>query len=182
MRNILHHCFRYIISATLIFATCNCTLESKDPEQGTETISFSASEFKNQLLSHEGEKVKTSALKDKFVGIYFSASWCPPCRTFTPKLVEFRNQNQDQFEVVFISSDGSQVDQFKYIKKAGMKWLTLPNGSDAGSAVAKKFAIRGIPSLVIVSPDGKVISKNGRGDVTNFPSSALEQWKKLAAK
>ena len=182
MTNILHHSFRYITSAILIFAVFNCALESKDPEQGTDTISFSASEFKNQLLSHEGKKVKTSALTDKFVGIYFSASWCPPCRTFTPKLVDFRNQNQDQFEVVFVSSDGSQEDQFKYIKKANMKWLTLPNGSDAGSAIAKKFAIRGIPSLVIVSPEGKVISKNGRGDVTKSPSSALEQWKQLAAK
>jgi len=182
MTNKLHHLFRYFTSTILIFAACNCTLESKDPELGTETISFSTSEFKNQLLSHEGKKVKTSALKDKFVGIYFSASWCPPCRTFTPKLVEFRNQNKEQFEVVFVSSDGSEEDQFKYIKKANMKWLTLPNGSDAGSAIAQKFAIQGIPSLVIVSPDGQVISKNGRGDVTRSPSSALAQWKQLAVK
>jgi nucleoredoxin len=182
MTNKLHHLLRYFTFTILIFAACNCSLESKDRKLGTETISFSTSEFKDQLLSHEGKKVKASTLKDKFVGIYFSASWCPPCRTFTPKLVEFRNQNKKQFEVVFVSSDGSEEDQFKYIKKANMKWLTLPNGSAAGSAIAQKFAIQGIPSLVIVSPDGQVISKNGRGDVTNSPSSALEQWKQLSAK
>jgi nucleoredoxin len=182
MTNKLNHYFRYFTSSILAFVVCNCSLESKDSGQGTENVSFSVSEFKNQLLSHEAKKVKTSALKDKFVGIYFSASWCPPCRTFSPKLVDFRDKNKDQFEVVFVSSDGSKEDQFKYIKKANMKWLTLPNGSEAGSAIAKKFGIRGIPSLVIVSPDGQVVSKNGRGDVTKSPSTALKSWKQLAAK
>ncbi|MDG1138297.1 MAG: thioredoxin family protein [Opitutales bacterium] len=182
MTTTLNHYFRYFTSLILALIVCNCSLESKDSGQGTENVSFSVSEFKDQLLSYEAKKVKTSTLKDKFVGIYFSASWCPPCRTFSPKLVDFRDKNKDQFEVVFVSSDGSQEDQFKYIKKANMKWLTLPNGSEAGSAIAKKFGIRGIPSLVIVSPDGQVVSKNGRGDVTKSPSTALKSWKQLAAK
>ena len=28
-------------------------------------------------------------LEGKVIGIYFSAHWCPPCRGFTPKLVEW---------------------------------------------------------------------------------------------
>ena len=34
----------------------------------------------------EGKTVSKEKLKGKFVGVYFSASWCPPCRKFTPKL------------------------------------------------------------------------------------------------
>ena len=44
----------------------------------------------------------------KYVGIYFSAHWCPPCRNFTPVLAEFYNavnQNGKIFEVIFVSSD-----------------------------------------------------------------------------
>ena len=42
----------------------------------------------------------------KVTGIYFSAHWCPPCRQFTPQLVDFYNKKKgtpEEFEVVFSS-------------------------------------------------------------------------------
>eukprot|EP00884_Botryococcus_braunii_P006330 jgi/Botrbrau1/15699/Bobra.4_1s0072.1 len=42
------------------------------------------------------------------IGLYFSAHWCPPCRRFTPKLVETYKSLKaagKQFEIIFISSD-----------------------------------------------------------------------------
>jgi nucleoredoxin len=42
----------------------------------------------------------------KITGIYFSASWCPPCRQFTPQLAEFYKGKQgtpDEFEIFFVS-------------------------------------------------------------------------------
>ena len=46
--------------------------------------------FPEKLINAKGKEVKTStALKGKMVAVYFSASWCGPCRGFTPKLVDF---------------------------------------------------------------------------------------------
>ena len=36
--------------------------------------------FSETLLNISGEKVDTEKIGEKYVGIYFSASWCGPCR------------------------------------------------------------------------------------------------------
>ena len=53
---------------------------------------------------------------EKF-GLYFSAHWCPPCRLFTPILIDFYNkinEKEKKFEIIFISSDQSsqQFDEY----------------------------------------------------------------------
>ena len=78
----------------------------------------------------ESSKELTSILgKDKVVGVYFSAHWCPPCRNFTPKLAQFYekvkdSKNGENFEIIFVSSDGEE-DSFKeYLNE--MPWWALP--------------------------------------------------------
>src|SRR5437764_9700345 len=47
----------------------------------------------------------------KLIGLYFSAHWCPPCRKFTPELVQFYNRvapQHSEFEIVFVSLDRTQ--------------------------------------------------------------------------
>lgn len=139
----------------------------------------SASVLPETLSNAAGDEVASSSLEGKYVGLYFSASWCPPCRSFTPKLVKFRDDNADEnFEVVFISFDESAESKSNYMKEAGMKWLTLPGFNDAtGNELALKYQIQGLPTLVVLSPDGKVVTPNGRQDVIFTPKKALEKWK-----
>jgi len=143
-----------------------------------EKSSVDSSLFPSKILDSKGKSVSSDVLDGKIVGIYFSAQWCPPCRHFTPSLVEFRNKNSKDFEVVFVSSDRSSQDQLKYMEKYGMKWYTLPHGSDAAKQLSKKYEVRGIPALVIVDSKGNTITKNGRGDVSKNPTTALASWQK----
>ena len=84
----------------------------------------------------------------------------------------------NDFEVVFVSSDRDSSAQMGYMKETNMKWYTLPLRSKEANALAQKYKIRGIPALIIVSPDGKTITTNGRGEVTSNPSGAIKSWKK----
>ncbi|HAE10031.1 MAG TPA: hypothetical protein DCG39_00165 [Opitutae bacterium] len=131
-----------------------------------------------EILDSAGNKVPRDELAGKMVGFYFSAHWCPPCRGFTPNLVKFRDSNNEDFEVVFVSSDKSPEAQMGYMKETGMKWYTLPHRSSDANALSQKFGIRGIPALIIVSPDGKTITKEGRRDVSSNPGGAIETWSK----
>ena len=131
-----------------------------------------------KLKDSNGEEVSTDKLAGKTVGFYFSAHWCPPCRTFTPNLVKFRDANQKDFEIVFVSSDRNPAAQMAYMKETKMKWLTMEHRSKEANALAKKYGISGIPALVIVSAEGEIITKNGRGDVSSNPNGALASWQK----
>lgn len=131
------------------------------------------------LRDAEGQKVDPATLEGKTVALYFSAHWCPPCRAFTPDLVKFRDEHADQdFEVVFVSLDNSEGEKRKYIRDTKMKWLTLPGvRSKKAAALAKRFQIRGIPALVVLAPDGSLVTQNGREDVLFSPKTALRKWK-----
>ena len=132
-----------------------------------------------KLTNAKGEDVPVANLKDKIVGVYFSASWCPPCRGFTPQLVKFYNQGagKENFEIVFVSSDKDAEAMKGYMKKDSMPWTAIPFGDASASALKRKLGIRGIPTLVIFGSDGKIISKNGRWDVVMLGPKALEAWK-----
>jgi hypothetical protein len=43
--------------------------------------------------------------------------------------------------------------------------------------MAQKLKIRGFPALVILAPDGSIVTTDGRADVSGAPDSALEKWK-----
>ena len=77
------------------------------------------------------EEVRVESLcgKDSIIGIYFSAHWCPPCRGFTPKLIEFYNNEKQKrdninFEIVFVSWDRDEESFKEYFNT--MPWLALP--------------------------------------------------------
>jgi nucleoredoxin len=134
--------------------------------------------FPETLLNAKGEEVDRSVLDGKIVGIYFSASWCPPCRDFTPLLVKFHEANKEDFVVVFVSSDRTPADHLKYMADYNMNFFTLPHRGAAGNALAQRFNVRGIPHLAVVGPDGEVLAANGRMDVQQRPGTALATWTK----
>ena len=160
--------YSFLLSISILFFSTGTDLAAKD----------SNSLFPKKLIDKKGKSVSSKILENKIVGIYFSAQWCPPCRGFTPSLVDFRNKNSEDFEVVFVSSDRSSEDQLKYMEKYNMNFYAIPHGSDAANNLKKKVEVRGIPSLVIVDAKGNTITKNGRGDVSANPEGALASWQK----
>ena len=130
-----------------------------------------------ELLNADGKVVSGETLSGKYVGLYFSASWCPPCRTFTPKLVEFHKANKDKFEVLLVSADNSEKAQANYMKKYMMPWLAVKHQSIAANLLVKKMGVSSIPFLVILAPDGSVVTKDGRGDLDSMGDKAFLKWK-----
>jgi nucleoredoxin len=118
--------------------------------------------FKEGLVNAEGKPVAASTLKGKVVAVYFSAEWCGPCQTFSPQLVNFAQKNAGKMAVVFVSWDKSKESMFAYMKKASMPWAATPYESVSGKKLMQKYNVNGIPTLLVLGKDGKLLTANGR--------------------
>lgn len=128
-------------------------------------------ELGNAFMRKGGKEVNKSQFAGKYIGLYFSAHWCPPCKQFTPKLVSFYNRRKemghDDFEIIFVSSDKDKTQFEDYFGE--MPWLSLPFGDPRKDGLSNRFEIEGIPSLVILDPDLNIVTSSARNAVMQDP-------------
>ena len=84
---------------------------------------------------------------------------CPPCKSFTPKLIACYNKilaKGKSFEIIFVSSDRGEEGFNNYFKD--MPWLAVPFGHDVCKQLSAKFSVQGekkvIKGLRVVSLSG----------------------------
>ncbi len=135
--------------------------------------------FGKRLVNAKGKKVSSAELAGKKIGIYFSASWCPPCRAFTPQLVAAYDQlkaDGKPFEVVLVTSDKDKRSMEAYMEDHHMPWLAIPFGDKPIDALKQKFAVAGIPMLVVVDAAGTTLSTTARGEIAKDGAKAFDAW------
>lgn len=137
------------------------------------------------VLAHSASKqvqVPVSSLVGKTIGLYFSAHWCVPSHKFTPKLISIYkkikqklmqqdfNGKQENFEIIYVSTDHNELEFDSSFTE--MPWLALPFGDSTSKDLTKYFDIRDIPTLIILGPDGKTVTKNGRSLINLYEEDA----------
>jgi len=126
-----------------------------------------------------GQFVPTSAslCGSGLVALYFSAHWCPPCRQFTPQLAAFYKQIRATgrpFEVVFVSRDKDEKSFIEYHQTMPWKAIPFTQGAAQRDAAAARFGVSGIPALVVLGPEGQIVSQNGIQD--GLTTLSVDQW------
>ncbi|MCF6312287.1 MAG: redoxin family protein [Verrucomicrobiales bacterium] len=144
----------------------------------TGTTSKFQKHLKGKLVGLNGKRVSRRELSGdpEFYVFYFSAHWCPPCRSFTPKLVNFYNNNDaagKKFEIIFVSSDNSEDQMEDYIKEDKMPWPAIKYRYAKKIKDINKYAGSGIPCLVMVDREGKIISNSYEGSNYVGPSKVM---------
>ncbi|GEM_PF-2563090 len=120
----------------------------------------------------------------RYYAIYFSAEWCPPCRAFSPQLVDWYKHNKatnPNFELIFVSCDRSAADMQHYMKVDAMPWPAVPFENIHTSPLAH-YAGRGIPDLVFIDSDGKVLSDSYSWGTYRGPQAVLAEIDQTLAK
>jgi nucleoredoxin len=141
----------------------------------------------NLVSLRDGKMVQAKDINladKKYVALYYSAHWCPPCRTFTPKLAEFydaASKKHPEFELVLISSDRSEEAMQEYLAWGKMHFPALAYSLRRDPSVTQHGA-SGIPYLVVLDRNGTQILGKRTDEDWKYPGDVLEEFKALLAK
>lgn len=91
-------------------------------------------------------------IEGKFVLVDFWATWCGPCKKAIPELNEIHNAYKDKLIVVGISDEQAEkVNRFTYPPIEYYKAI------DTQKRMFSQLQISGIPHVIVISPEKKVI-------------------------
>ncbi len=99
--------------------------------------------------------VSLAKLQGKLVYVDFWASWCGPCKQSFPWMNEMQAKyGAKGLQVLAINVDAKREDADKFLAEVPANFLVA---FDSKGDSPKQYQIKGMPSSVLVGPDGKVI-------------------------
>ena len=122
------------------------------------------------LLLEDGKFEKKFDWKDyegKVVLVEFWATWCGPCRRELPILKEFYAKYKDaDFELIGYSIDQDVAKLKSFVVENEIPWPMISQTESVAAGfehLHDYYAINGVPELILIGRDGKVVMTDARG-------------------
>jgi peroxiredoxin len=151
------HLFRYalfVCIGVILTFTLSCS-EAKQPETVRNSTKKMAPDFTLKNLS--GETFRLSEQKGKPVLLIFMTTWCPSCRSEIPhykNIYETYGKRGLEVAMIDIQEPKGKVSSFAYKYQIPFN-IILDETADVSGA----FGIVGVPSMLLISKDGSILSR-----------------------
>lgn len=103
-------------------------------------------------------EVRLAALQGKVVYLDFWASWCGPCRKSFPWMNEMQVRYGGRgLQVVAVNLDVRRELADKFLTEVPASFTVA---FDARGDSARRYAVKGMPSSVLIGPDGTIVMRH----------------------
>ncbi len=115
--------------------------------------------------SFEGNLIRLSDMRGKYVLLDFWATTCVPCIKEIPELIAtYEAFGKDkQFAIVSLSLDQAEAEPRKFMAAKGIAWTQGFLDEQLKASVQQAYGFNAIPQVLLVGPDGKIVEKDLRG-------------------
>jgi nucleoredoxin len=172
---------KWIIAGIALLAGAGWLSRGHAPEAtGTAPIAWDAkmlARLTADLADAEGKPAPARELLGaQRILLYFSANWCPPCRAFTPRLVDYYRSHDGgkAFKLLFVGSDQSAEAMQAYMREDAMPWWGVAFDSDSDRQLTKAYSGDGIPRLVLLDGKGRILADSFEGERYLGPQRVLD--------
>ncbi|KAJ4921759.1 hypothetical protein JOQ06_016469, partial [Pogonophryne albipinna] len=134
------------------------------------------------------EREIVGILENRILMLFFASSECENCQEFLPVLNDFFKRLKDPayieypklLALVYISLDKSEAQQERFLNELHKKVLFLAFEDPYRNELKAMFKVKSVPTVVVLRPDGSVLSPNAVQDICSYGTDCFRDWQESA--
>lgn len=133
--------------------------------------------FRAPSISAKDIKGKNVTLGNKYTLLDFWGTWCKPCISIIPELVDI-HKRYPTLNLVSVAVEGSMNDLpklKKLTKELQMDWTHVCQLHGDTSSIASSFNVSAFPTTIIIDPTGKIVYRGSGSNSTDKLKAKLEE-------
>lgn len=120
--------------------------------------------FDLSLPDIEGDTIRLSDLRGKYVLLSFTASWCTNCRDeFSLFRGVYKRYHSKGLEIYQVFLDNDREAWQSTVRFEEIPWITVSDLSYPASEAASRYNVTQPPRNFLIDPEGNIIATNLRG-------------------
>ncbi|CAG5928908.1 unnamed protein product [Menidia menidia] len=127
-------------------------------------------------------------LENRILLLFFACAECEKCQKFVPVLNNFFKRLKDPIYIeypkllalVYISLDQSEQQQEKFLRELHKKMLFVAFEDPYRKELQAMFRVKDTPTVVVLRPDGSVLSPNAVRDISRLGTHCFRDWQESA--